>query len=525
MKTYNPEYIKLFYTRHIADGTMRGDELHASCPSHDDQNPSFSANMTTGMYICFGGDCKLSSGGNMPQFLAAIEDISQSEATQRIDTEHDGLYPPVARTSKKIKTAPKFPITQDDVITMQEALFANEEKLQWLKTHCLWTEETMKQFEIGYNALENAYWIPIKQNIELVNVRKYKPQNSKMKWYQITGAKACLFPIDNSQDDPIYLMEGEKDCILANQLGLNAVTSTGGAGTFNKDWKEPFLGKNVVICYDVDQAGREGAGKVAATIGPVVKTLKIVELPIKDPPNADFTDYIKAGNTVQDFLQLVKKTKEENAVSQAVVDIDDLVTDSSLDTVAERLMFYKRVRSNVRVIGVESSPYVIPREVCVTCNRDNGNMCSTCSVSDTGGNRKLIINETTPRILDLIECSAKDKSAIIKDIFGIPARCRSFQLKERDHQAINRVSAIPAIDEITYDDETQNQTYAERELYFLGERLEANNDYEVESIPLPSPKDQALVHLGYKVKPADSSIDEFVMTPELKNQLGIFQCA
>jgi hypothetical protein len=97
-------------------------------------------------------------------------------------------------------------------------------------------------------------------------------------------------------------------------------------------------------------------------------------------------------------------------------------------------------------------------------------------------------------------------------------------LKEKDHQDVHRVYIIPSIDEITFNTETQNQKYAERTLYFIGQYLEANYDYEIETLAVPSPKDQALVHIGYKVKPADSSIEEFHMTSELKKQLEVFQC-
>ena len=524
MAGYNPDYIKQFYARHLVIGEMSGEECRTSCPGHKDDNPSFSVNLTTGLYKCFAADCKLSSGGGLQKFLAIIENIPVHEAATRINEEYATLYPPVKGKSKKTRAPAKFPFTHDDILARMEYLLSNEEHLKLLQDTCLWTEETIRKYNIGYDQREGIYWVPVIENIEICNIRKYKIGAKYNKWTSIHGfGRARIFPIDNTQNNPLYLMEGEKDCILANQLGLNAITVTGGAGAFSAEWKTFFEGKNVVICYDVDIAGRTGSKKVYSTIGFTAANVKIVELPLKEPPNADFTDYILSGKTVQDFLALVDSTSYVEPPSDSPVDIESDVTDTELDKVDENGLFYKRSKINVRVIGTDSSPYIIPRDVRIECDKDNGRACMNCRVGDKGGKGKLTIDETTPRLLDLIECKTSERSTILRDIFLIPA-CRKFRLKEKDHQSVNRVSIIPSIDEIHYDEETQNQTYVERDLYFLGSRLIANTDYEIEALAIPSPKDQALVHLGYKVKPADSSIEEFKMTPELKEQLEIFTC-
>ncbi len=394
--------------------------------------------------------------------------------------------------------------------------------MNYLVQECKWTADTIKEFEIGWSVEEQAYWVPVKVNLEIVNIRKYRP-HGKMKWCSVTDfGDARLFPVDNLQGDSIYIMEGEKDCILACQLGLNAVAPTCGCGTFKSEWKTHFVDKDVVICYDVDAAGRDGALKVYSVIGHVARSVKIVELPLEEPLNADFTDYIAQGNSIQDFHALVQQTQYMEPESDAPVDIPDEIHEASLDTVDENMLFYKRSKLRVRIIGADSSPYIVPRTIEVKCNKDNGKTCFGCRVGDKNGKDSAILNEKTPRILDMIECKAQDKVGIIRDIFQIPA-CRKFKVKERDHQAIHRMSVIPAIDEIDYDS-ASNQKYVERELYFIGESLTANLDYEVEALAIPSPKDQSLVHLGYKVKAADSSIEEFKMTVELQEKLGIFQC-
>ena len=178
---------------------------------------------------------------------------------------------------------------------------------------------------------------------------------------------------------------------------------------------------------------------------------------------------------------------------------------------------------NVRVISKDSSPSIIPKKITVSCNHDNKKACYVCDLGDKGNCDTVEINETMPEILQLIECTTKERKNIIRDIFRIPA-CKKFKILETDHQSITRCSVIPTIDDIKFDQNTYNQKYVEREMLFLSKTLEANTDYEIHAIAMPDPKDQSLVHLGYAVKPSDSSVEEFKMTPEIKKRLEIFQC-
>lgn len=458
----------------------------------------------------------------MAKFRAFVERTSIAEAQMRLDTEHAAQYPEDKRKGKS-KTTKAFPYTVEQVLERVDTLLTTPDKLNWLKQECLWTEETIKKYDIGYDENEAAYWIPVKENGIYQNIRKYRPTADK-KYSSIKGCgDKAIYMSENLEHGEIYMMEGEKDCVLANQLGLNAISVTGGAGSFDNSWKPFFVDKHVIICYDIDEAGTSGAAKIADIIALVSRSVRNVLLDITEPPNGDFTDYIKSGKSIQDFLALVAKTPRTEKSSPAPVDIPDEVVDSPLDMVDTSKLFYRRVKMNVRVIAKETAPYLAMQQASVSCLHDNGSGCNTCRVGESGDKGTVQINETTPRLLDLIECSTNDKYALIRDIFYM-SPCRKFILKETGHQAIHKVSIIPSIDEIKYDDDTYNQQYVERELYFIGDRLEANNDYQIEAVAVPSPKDQSLVLVGYKAQPADSSIEEFTMTPELKRELEIFQC-
>jgi len=519
---YSPTFIRNVISRYLdeAKGTVSSGELRIPCPAHGDTSPSFSINLSTGLYKCFVPTCKLYKGGNIQHFVAVLDDIPVSEAKSRLDEDFKKAYP-----TRKRRAVKNFPYTQEHIDERREFLLSSKKILDKIKEKCLWTEETIRKYDIGYDENTGRVWIPIKEDGAILNIRMYSPFSKNNKYTSVAGfGTVSLFPIENARSDEqdVFIMEGEKDCILANQLGLHAVTSTGGAGSWRTEWKRVLAGKRVFFCYDRDKAGTEGAEKAAKTLIHIAKLVRVVNLDL-DEKGADFTDYIKAGNTVQDFMKLVEKGDTYSPESDAVVNVGDEIFDATLDQIDKRRLFYKRTRTKVRVIGTESSPFIIPKCMNVSCNIDNGNTCLGCRVGDHGGCSDVMISETTPRILDLIECGTVERTRIIKDIFAIPS-CKKYKYTEPEHQSISRVSVIPAIDDIGYDEATQNQTYVERELYFLGKTLLANTDYEIETLAIPSPKDQSLVHLGYKVKYADTSIEEFEMTDDIKEELEIFQC-
>jgi 5S rRNA maturation endonuclease (ribonuclease M5) len=523
---YNREFITEFYEKHLdmskaTKGNGDG-ELRALCPAHKDRNPSFSVNLDTGLYNCFSPSCPLHGGGNIHKFKAVVDQVPYTEAVRTLDKAFDEAFPDHKKKSNRGRTVKDFPYKQEALDAWEYELIRNPERLGFLKKKCLWTEETIKRFNIGWDGAR--YTIPIKEAGKLVNIRFYSPHVGA-KWTQVAGfSEPRLFPFDNTEAEEIVLVEGEKDCVLANQIGLHALTVTGGAGTWKTYWKQYFKGKNVVIIYDIDSSGREGAEKIVSNLSGITKSIKNVELPINEPENADLTDYFLTGKTPQDLQALIDSTQVLEKRTHSVINIPNKVYTASLSEVNEQSLFYKRCRTKVRTVGKDSAPFITAKKICVTCNKDNGKSCFNCGVNDLDGKAEVELNETTPHILELIECSASDKKRIIRELLNIPT-CRKFEHTEEGHQPVIRVSVIPAIDEMNYEENASlDAKYVEREMYFIGKDLDNNVDYEIEAIAVPSAKDQTLVHLGYKVNHADSSVENFKMTPEVKQRLSVFQC-
>ena len=58
------------------DGRQSGDELVACCPLHDERRPSFSVNLSTGLWICHAG-C---GGGNLAKLVHRVQGVDLHRA-------------------------------------------------------------------------------------------------------------------------------------------------------------------------------------------------------------------------------------------------------------------------------------------------------------------------------------------------------------------------------------------------------------------------------------------------------------
>ncbi len=109
--------------------------------------------------------------------------------------------------------------------------------------------------------------------------------------------------------DFLACCEGERDVLTLERLGIAATCNSGGAGNFKPELAVHFAGKSVAIFPDNDDPGREHALKVAALLGPVAKSVKVVELPGL-PLKGDVSDFIIRGGTIDQIRELYKTAQK-----------------------------------------------------------------------------------------------------------------------------------------------------------------------------------------------------------------------
>jgi len=107
-----------------------------------------------------------------------------------------------------------------------------------------------------------------------------------------------------SAEAPIYIVEGEKDADALGALGIVATTNPGGCGS-TKLWntppfRDPFVGRDVVIIPDKDEPGAKHAAHVTKALATVAKSVKVLRLPAKDA-----ADWLAGGHTADELRALV----------------------------------------------------------------------------------------------------------------------------------------------------------------------------------------------------------------------------
>jgi hypothetical protein len=118
----------------------------------------------------------------------------------------------------------------------------------------------------------------------------------------------------------IYLCEGEKAADALSSLGVVATTAHTGAGGWNDDLNQYFIGANVVIVPDNDSAGWSYAHKVVESFisNKNIRSVRVLELPVKELKEDAFEWVHKYDGTRSELAQLAKASPVINSVLQVL---------------------------------------------------------------------------------------------------------------------------------------------------------------------------------------------------------------
>jgi predicted P-loop ATPase len=112
----------------------------------------------------------------------------------------------------------------------------------------------------------------------------------------------------------VFIVEGEKHVDRLMTLDIPATTNPMGAGKWWPELTPHFRGADIVILPDNDADGRGHAIKVVGRIKEVAKRLRVLELPGL-PDKGDVIDWLEAGGTRDQLLELAKAAKDFAAAS------------------------------------------------------------------------------------------------------------------------------------------------------------------------------------------------------------------
>lgn len=480
--------VKAFYA-HELEGFVEGQ--NCLCPFHDDQSPSLSIDLDRkGMFYCHSASCH-AKGTSFIGFYVKKHDVSYSVALQQI---YEKYIRPI--------------VPLHEVIEWHDALINSAIVQEWLLEKRGISHSTITRYKLGFDG--SRVTIPIENEFGfLVNVRRYDisgKSDHKMLSYKKGYGKAALYPPPAMSMSTIVLVGGELDCLLGRQLGINCMCSTGGEGYWNEHFNDLLSGKDIIILYDNDDAGREGSQLVASYLKSKANSIKIAHYGID---GIDLTDYIIYHNGTADGLKGI--LREAEIVSEAPsVSQGKVFKRVKLQDAAQASMRGKPIEFKAHVAGKDIQPYIVPHKVKITCLTRPDKKCPACAGPEPYVHR-MTVDLHDERVLGFLNCTEKQLMARLKEMAGNKSRC-SVKVEVEESVNFEELRLIPPIE--IDDDGSLEFKYVMRTAYIQGYNIDANATYIFRGYMYPDPDTQHTVFLLVDYEHAADQLDNFSLTPQ-----------
>lgn len=435
-------------------------QLYACCPFHKEKTPSFTVNEETGEWYCHAG-C---GGGAEKEFIAKYYDVSNEVAKYALSyyTQHGNM---------------PFP-TEEQIESWHKNLCNMPREIEAMSEYG-WTKQIVDDLHIGF--YDDRIIIPIKSRTGYwVNARRYLPvhrrnsdsHNAKCLNIRKLGQKR-YYPYEAFDEDKIYVVEGEKDCIAARAQGFNAVTSTGGSAIPSEEIYL-FKNKDVVLMLDTDSVGKRNVKNYVTLLKGVARSIQIVDLPVKD-----FADYYHEYKNV-DIEQYTRDYAEVQQAEESVEATDITLVRSEF---TENLNTWVKL-NKMSVSGVEPKIYTIPTKLKVVCK--NAACSKPCPLAFSNSSDAAQYVDVDPRqMLQFVDSADSAQDTFLRKLYG----CRSVTAEPVDYINCQKVifqesaSFIDGLEESSFESRYGIYMYTDF-------RLNATLKYNFEACRVTDPRTQ-----------------------------------
>lgn len=324
------------------------------CPFHSDTSPSFTVSPQKNIAKCF----SCGAGGNTISFYSQYHKISFNEACLELAKKYniDIQFEKSFDESKEKEYEKLYKLMEEAKDFFAEAIFTNDgrEAFEYLNKRGL-SVQFIKENNIGYspNSWDKLlnYFIEKGYSVEdLLNTGLVKKGD---KGYYDTFRNRIMFPIGNisgktiafggrtmedrkdiakylnSSDTILFnkghnlygvkergslirkknysiLMEGYMDVLKAHSFGFDtAIASLGTAFTVEQGELLKRYSSNVIIAYDMDEAGRKATERTSLILKEQGFNIRVIEFNDAKDPDEYLNNFGK-----EKFLERVKESKE-----------------------------------------------------------------------------------------------------------------------------------------------------------------------------------------------------------------------
>ncbi len=369
-----------------------GNSYVGLCPFHNEKTPSFSVSTQRGIFHCFG----CGAGGNVISFVMKIENLSFYEALKKLADMANIVLPQVnQKNSDNIARAKERRERMYEINKVAAQFFYDNLKdskacVAYLKKRAI-SGDVARKFWLGYakdswNALfdylktkgytesdifdaglvkkhesgryydmfRNRLMFPIfdvSSNIIAFGGRVLddsKPKYLNSPESAVFSKSKNLYGINvakNSKKDFVMLTEGYMDTIALMKSGyLNTVATLGTALTVQQAKYLANNFKEVVICYDGDNAGREARKRAITSLREYDVKISVIDMGVcKDP------DEFIMRHGVDRFNVILKgrKTDMEYVIQSEAANLDIADHRQVVSYTNEVIEYLKLVKSKI----------------------------------------------------------------------------------------------------------------------------------------------------------------------------------
>lgn len=524
-----------FFLNELTNVQRRGEEIKATCPfielheSGTDNNPSLTVNLSKGVWYC--NSCH--SKGNIHTMYKRLYGKSDEEAWYDLG---DAL-----KIARPDGSKPARPAIETGLITHyhKQLMKLSGPIRKMLRERRGLTDDTLVDFQLGWDG--DRITIPVYDEFNtLVNFRRYKWNSTDDQWKVLNyvdenGNKygeVRIFGIDRVIDqslEQIVWCEGEMDRLSLEQRGFAAACPTSGAGTWKPDWTKLFRSKKrVYLAQDNDEAGRNATKKLCEKLYHVVDVY-IINWPENFPVKGDVTDFFtKCDQTAADFQALLDGATKyvDETVSEARLADEADASEVHLADSASASLYGKRIRVPVMVSGKDTTPFVCPKRVKLTCGDSadgESKKCAACALAVHAGEMTRTFSSTEPTLMKLIKCTDKQQAGEIREALGINAKCRACNLEVEEYMNLEELRLIPKA-EANFGFAKEHE-YVVRTGYHLGGNLKTNKRYTLAGYMWPDPQTQYANYVFDQAIPEKDMISDFELDEEALSHLNMFKRA
>ncbi len=331
----------------------KGSNYVGLCPFHKEKTPSFTVNPKTNLYHCFGCD----AGGDVIGFVCKMDKITFREAVEKLNRH----APTGNRKSKDAPPAagivhPESSINRthllNRVVSFYHKAFCEDPRArEYLRTRGIADNAIFSDFTIGFSNGTLLNTIPDEgdvrealKEIGILNERGYEmfygcaifpifdENKDAVGIYgrRITAGDTAHFYLPGprrgvlnfqaaKRSNSIILTEKIIDALTLYHAGFRDVIPCYGVNGFTPDLLDLLIRsqvKEVYICFDLDDAGKEGAEKIAAQLKEKGIEPYIVKLPaIESQDKVDInTFFLLTADASAIFERLLKESNHRASI-------------------------------------------------------------------------------------------------------------------------------------------------------------------------------------------------------------------